>query len=242
MKYLNRINFFLAVLIFITAAGTLHGYELDFSFIGAELVKKEAAREVYRKKSGSLIYKYKDREEAHLSDGTRIIRFGNGKREVYPPDGVKIYINYDGSVKYVYPDGKEKLISMDGVTPFGVKIMRENRTIRRNKIQVHIIYSAEMSDDIMSKYVKNFYDELAKHAHLIVYKKKVRGREIKIVLSNCRFGRTGYCRRNNRKGLDIIGYRDGKKEKVISVKESDIYDKKKYQKAARSIVETMLLK
>jgi hypothetical protein len=242
MKYRKNAAFSLAIALLITATGpqTLFGYELDFTYTGAELVKKEADREVYRKKSGSMIYRYKEREEAHLSDGTKIIRFSNGKREVYPPDGVKITINYDGSIKYTYPDGKEKFISMDGFTPFGVKIISENRTIRRNKIRVNIIYSAEMSDDIMSKYVKKFYDELANHAQLIVYKKKIKGREIKIVLSNCRFGRTGYCRRNNRKGLDVIGYRDGKKEKVISVKESDIYDKKEYQKRARSIVEKIL--
>jgi hypothetical protein len=232
------------VLLFVTASSPkiLYGYELDFTYIGAELVKKEAGREIYRTKSGSMIYKYKEREEAHLSNGTKIIRFSNGKREVYPPDGVKIYINYDGSIKYLYPDGKEKFISMDGVTPFGVKILTENKTIRRNNIQVAIIYSSKMSDDIMNKYVKNFYDELANHAHLVVYKKKIKGKVIKIVLSNCRFGRTGYCRRNNRKGLNIIGYRDGKKEKVIPVKESDIYDKKKYQKRARSIVEKILIK
>jgi hypothetical protein len=233
--------FYIVILLCIAATGPLFGYELDFTYIGAELVKKEAGREIYRTKSGSMIYKYKEKEEAHLSNGTKIIRFSNGKREVYPPDGVKIYIDYDGSIKYLYPDGKEKFISMDGVTPFGVKILTENKSIRRNKIRVDIVYSAKMSDDIMNKYVKNFYDELANYAHLIVYKKKIRGKVIKIVLSNCRFGRTGYCRRNNRKGLDIIGYRDGKKEKVISVKESDIYDKEKYQKRARSIVEKILV-
>ncbi len=233
----------LLILLFVTLAvpGTLSGYELDFSYIGAELVKKEGEREIYKKKSGLTIYKYKNREEAHLSDGTRIIRFGNGKREVYPPDGVKIYINYDGSIKYIYPDGKEKFISMDGVTPFGIRIIGENRTIRRNKIRVDVIYSSEMSDDIMSKYIKNFYDEIANHAQKLVYQKKIRGRNIRIVLSFCRFGKTGYCRRNNRKGLDVIGYRDGKKEKIIPVNDSELYNKDVYRKTARMVVEKILI-
>lgn len=243
MKYLRCSFVSLAFVVFMitTGSGILYGYELDFTYTGAELVRNEAGCEVYRKKSGSMIYKYKEREEARLSDGTKIIRFSNGKREVYPPDGVKIYINYDGSIKYEYPDGKNKYISMDGVTPFGVKIISEKRTINRKKIKVNVIYSAKMSDDIMSKYIKIFYEELVKHAHLIINKNKIKGKDIRIVLSNCRFGITGYCRRNNRKGLDIIGYKDGKKEKVISVKDSDIYNKKEYKKRARSIVEKILL-
>lgn len=226
--------FYILILIVPVKAGA---YSLDFNYLGARQVSKDKNKVTYTKPDGTVIYTFSDREEAVLSDKTRIIRYKDGSREIFTPDGIKINIQYDGTVVYTYPNGKTKKISMEGKTPYGLEIKGERRLVNRENITVDIVYSVNKSDDLMDKNIKRFFRELVSQVQ-----KKVAGARDpeqrahwKLEISNCHFCRTGYCRREGKPGVTIIFFRDFKEHKRMRFHRELIIDSKKIIPVARRI-------
>ncbi len=215
----------------------LFSYELNFNYINAIPVEKSGGKETFKKPDGTFIFRYGDREEAFLRDKTRIVKYNNGKREIYASDGVKILIDYDNSAKYIYPDGKEKLISMDGKTPYGADIQDMKEVLRRTNSVVEIVYSSMLSDDTVTPQMGRFFRELVKLAQKRAANDNSGLKNLKIVISNCRFSITGYCRRKNRKEILITSYRNEVRDREFSMEYDDLLKKDEYIKLARNTID-----
>lgn len=153
---------------------------------------------------------------------------------------VKIVYENDGSIKYIHPDGTEKKISMDGKTPYGMEIEEEKKSIRRKNFTVEIIYSKMLSDDSMDRYVKRFFNEFEVQAHKKIFSIKVPTGKMKLIISYCKYCKTGHCKRVNKKGLKIIAYLNEKKIKELSFPLDDIISKNNFQLSARKAVDHFL--
>ncbi len=218
----------------------LFAYVLNFNYYGAKLVKRNNDREIYKKSDGTTIFKFKHKETAILRDKTKIVRYNDGRREIFAPDGVIIFFDYDGTVEYRYPDGTIKKISMDGRTPYGLEIKELKKTVRRGSFYAEIIYSPQYSDDNINRYIKKFFDEIERQIHIRVYRNRIENKKMKLVFSNCRFCKTGYCRRKNVKGLEIIVFVNNRKREEIKINYSDLLKKSDYIKIAAKTVENIL--
>ena len=150
---------------------------------------------------------------------------------------VKIVYEKDGSVKYLHPDGTEKKISMDGKNPYGMEIEEVKKSIRRKNFVVEIIYSRMLSDDSMDRYAKRFFDEFEGLVHKKIYSIKVPAGKMKLVLSYCKYCKTGHCRRINKKGLKITSYLNEKMVKELYFTQDDIISKNNYQLSAQKAVD-----
>jgi len=220
------------ILIMLALPVVLAAYTIDYHSNDAVFVSKDNDRETFTKPDGTIIYKYSNREEAILPDKTRIIKFSGGKKLIFNPDGVKQTIDPDGSMTCEYPDGKKKTFPMDGLTPYGMKIKGERRLINRETITVDIIYSAHKSDDHCDKNIRRFFDELAGHVQQLVADAPLPRNSLhwKIELSNCRFCKTGYCRREGREGVTLIFYRNFKEEKRTTYSRAALIDSSSYER------------
>jgi len=215
--------------------------QLDFNYYGAAVVKKDKNTEVYKKPDGTVITKYKDREEAILPEGTIIKRFAGGKREISFQDGRKTLVEYDGTVTEYLKDGKTKKISMDGKTPYGSDILEIKRMVSKDNFTVNIIYSAKFSDDNLNTYTTDFLNKLVEGVQKYVGKKRVLPtRDTSMVISVCRFCRTGYCRRKNKKEIEIVSWVNGKRGREISVYYRDILKKNRAKEFAEHAVRMLL--
>ena len=230
---------FLSVMIFPSA---LFGYTIDFDDTGAVIIEKKGGVAVYKKPDGSIITKYNDREEAVLTDNTVIIKYKNGKREINTPDNVKIIIDYDRTTRYLYPDGRERIISMDGKTPYGLDITDLKEVVRKKNSTVEILYSSLLSDDNATAPMSKFFKELVFQVDNYLYKNSVSFKHMKIVISNCNFCLSGYCRRKNRKEISITAYRNYVKDKDIILDYQEILQKDMHNKLAKKIVNEIFTK
>jgi len=219
MKFTRLLQSLSLVLVLVSGAAA---YELDFDYNGAVRTGIEGGRETWKKKDGTVIVKAPDREEAVLRDETRIVRFSNGNREVYAPDGVVIHIRFDGETRYRYPDGTQKVLCMDGLTPYGLSIKDHSKVIRRRGFTVEVVYSSRLSDNVLERGVKKFYDELVAQITRRVYAGRVPNMRMRVVISNCRFCKTGYCRRKNRKEVTVTSFLGDKKDRELSIRHDDI--------------------
>ncbi|MCP4134423.1 MAG: hypothetical protein GY754_25850 [bacterium] len=232
----------LAVFIILIFPVLLFGQKLNFNYHGAVLKKKDAQKETYVKKNGTVIDKYEDKEIAVLKDKTKITRYKDGKREILTPKGVKIYIDYDGSTRYLYPNGKEKKISMDGRTPYGSLIKQERRIVSKGAFRAVVVYSSMMSDDDLRGHTKIFFNHIVKQIERWVYSKRVPGVKMRIIVSNCRFGVIGFCKRKNKKELAVISYKNDKKDRETSLQYEEILNKKNHVKLAVKVVRDLFQK
>lgn len=151
-----------------------------------------------------------------------------------------MYIMDDGSVKYISPDGTEKVVSMDGKTPYGMNIKEERKVLRRRSFVVELVYSAQLSDDNMDKYLTPFFKELESQIVRWMYNHQVPKKTMRIAVSNCRFCKTGFCKRKNKREIAIIRFTGDKEEKMISFKHEDIIAKKKHPELVAKTIETLL--
>jgi hypothetical protein len=125
---------------------------------------------------------------------------------------------------------------LEGITHYGMPIEEITKKYRNDNAVLEIVYSKMLSDDNMDDYVKRFYDELLSQIEKWLYEKKLPVANMKIVISNCKFCKVGYCKKKNLKEIKLVSYRDEKKKTQIALNHIDIMDRKKYVDIARSVV------
>jgi hypothetical protein len=180
--------------------------DTDFTMNGAVLKEKKNNTEIWEKPDGTVITVFSDKAEAILPDGSRIIKYSNGKREVFTKDGKTIIVDEVKGLRE-YSNGKNKQ-SMDftGMTPFGEKIQRIEKVIQKDP-RIRMIYIPEKSDEILYPEkseekveweIRDFYDGLydtirQKYINDAQQKNKYSGKPFDIEISYCRYCKTGYC-------------------------------------------------
>ena len=189
----------------------LVAYKMDFSEEGAVQTGKGEGYVELRGRNGETILRYADKSQARFRDGTAITRYMDGSRDIAAPDGTTIRVEYDSSVRYTYPNGKVVNISMDGKTPFGMDVEERRNVLRKGAISIEITYAAKQSDYSPDKYMENYFRELNDSIRVALDAGRIPEGEYHVVISNCRFCKTGYCRRKNKVEIEVSGWKkDGK--------------------------------
>jgi hypothetical protein len=129
---------------------------------------------------------------------------------------------------------------LEGITHYGMPIEEIKKTYKKDNAVLEIVYSKMLSDDNMDDYVKRFYDELLTQVQKWLYEKKLPANNMKIVISNCKFCKIGYCKKKNLKEIKLVSYINEKKKAQIALNHNDIMDKNKYIGIARSIITEFL--
>ncbi len=213
MKLLISVSY----LVLLTSADA--GRLTDFDYQGAVLKSRTADCEEYQKPDGLRISKCKSQEKAFFPDGTVITRLPDGTREILSPDKSRLTITSDGTRIYKDGNGNEKVISMDGMTPFGEQIERIEKKLGNKNAAISICFAADRSDEHLrptvfkdpeaSKLpvkhgVSRLFDEMINACALRVKSETNKERpSATVVISQCRYCRTGYCKRKNVKGVFI---------------------------------------
>lgn len=149
-----------------------------------------------------------------------------------------ISYNKDGSITQTDSSGKKTTVNMDGKTPEGETIPDVVKKIKSRNTELEIIYSGAMSDMALSfykddGYIRKFYNSLVKISDSRLSEKKFAAENIKIIISNCRIGKTGYCGRMNRSDVKLSIYRDGKAIDEIILQHSNILGRNNSTAAAK---------
>ncbi len=152
-----------------------------------------------------------------------------------------IQYNSDGTVSLEKRNGNDKKFAMDGKTVYGEPIRERRTMLRHRKFYVEVIYSRMFSDmrlsgDGKTNYMERFYKELARQVDHWLQESNLSTGSMKIVVSNCRFSKTGFCGRKNRNEVRIYTYKDGKKGPEISIDHKDLYSKEKTVDVAKKTV------
>lgn len=145
----------------------------------------------------------------------------------------------DGSVKYIAPDGTEKIVSMEGKTPYGMEIKEERKVMRRRDFVVELVYSAKLSDDNMDKYLTPFFKELEEQIVRWMHNHQVSRKTVRVVISNCKFCKTGYCKRKNKREIEITRFYGDRQEGGISFSHQEVIVSKKHPELAAKAVEAL---
>lgn len=126
--------------------------------------------------------------------------------------------------------------SLEGITHYGMSIQEIIKKYKKDNSDLQVIYSKNLSDDNMDNYVKRFYDELLLQIEKWMYDNKLPASNLKIVISNCKFCKVGYCKKKNVKELTLVLFINEKESKKLEFKHVDIIDKNKFADMARSSV------
>jgi len=148
--------------------------------------------------------------------------------------------NSDGSITYTSADGKTRHVNMDGKTPYGVVIEDERRIMRRRNFTLELIYAGSLSDDLKEGALKTFFSELDAEFRRWIYNSKLPRKKVKIMVSNCRFAKTGYCKRKSLRGITVYLFHKGKKVKAHSINRNDILNKKRRPFLAAEVVKKLM--
>lgn len=159
-----------------------------------------------------------------------------------PAFSAGVTYNSDGSVSFKSSDGQVRRINMDGKTPYGITIKGERKVLRRRNFLIELIYDAPLSDDLLEGPVKTFYNELEKELQRWMHTNRLPRQLMKIQISNCRFGKTGFCRRENLKGLTLYIYRNNKRIREVHLDRSDILSTAKRPALLTSLVKKIMKK
>lgn len=131
---------------------------------------------------------------------------------------------------------------LEGITHYGMPIEEITKTYHKDDGTLLIVYSKTLSDDNMDDYVKRFYDEMLRRIELWLYSNRLPARNMKIVISNCKFCKIGYCKRKNIREVRLASYASDKPFKQVSILHSDIIDGSKYAVISGSVVIDLLEK
>lgn len=126
--------------------------------------------------------------------------------------------------------------SLEGITHYGMPIEEISKSYRKDESVLNIVYSKKLSDDNMDNYVKRFYDELLRQIEKWLYENKLPSKDMRIVISNCKFCKIGYCKKKNIRELDLVLYSNDKRIRHLALMHDEIIDKTKYLDIARSAV------
>lgn len=131
---------------------------------------------------------------------------------------------------------------LEGITHYGMPIDEITKTYHKDDAVLVIVYSKMLSDDNTDDYVKRFYDEMLRRIELWLNSNSLPGKNMKIVISNCKFRKIGYCKKKNIKEVSLISYANEKQFKQVSILHSDIIDSSKFADIAGSVVIDLLEK
>jgi hypothetical protein len=161
-------------------------------------------------------------------------------RPVMGPAADKMRYNDDGTIEISGPSAKSGKISMDGKTPYGDVIAEVRDTVGKKDFILEIVYSPALSDDILEGNMKLFYQELRASLQNWINNSNPAEDSMRLVISNCRFSRTGYCRRNRKSGIAMALYRGEKKLKELNIRYEDILNREKIRALALKAVDDIM--
>ena len=130
--------------------------------------------------------------------------------------------------------------SLEGITHYGLQIEEIKKSYKKEDAVLEIVYSKTLSDDNMDAYVQQFYDELLHQIEKWLYENKLPAAKMKIVISNCKFCKIGYCKKKKVKEISLVSYKNEKKFKQVSFNHTEIIDRHKYVELAQSAVVDLL--
>ncbi len=133
-----------------------------------------------------------------------------------------------------------ELTSLEGITHYGMAIDEVSKKFVKDDAILEIVYSKNLSDDNMDDYVKQLYEELIRRIEFWISSRKELNKHIKIVISNCKFCKIGYCKKKGLKEIRIISYRNNKEFMRTSVIHRELLEKEKIPKIAERIVSKLL--
>lgn len=138
------------------------------------------------------------------------------------------------------PSEIANLEALEGITHYGMPITEIMKKFACDDSVLEIVYSKNFSDDNMDDYVKNFYNELLRQTEKWLNENKLLHKKTRIIISNCKFCKIGYCKKKNIKELCLILYTNEKRITQLAFKHTDILDKTKHMEMARSAVINLL--
>ncbi len=132
------------------------------------------------------------------------------------------------------------LESLEGITHYGMPITEVTKKYANDDSVLEIVYSKNLSDDNMDDYIKKFYNELLRQTEKWLIENKLPYKKMRIVISNCKFCKIGYCKKKNIKELSLVSYNNGKRIKQLAFKYTDTLNITKHTDMAQSAVITLL--
>lgn len=132
------------------------------------------------------------------------------------------------------------LASLDGITHYGMAIEEVTRKLEKKGSVLEVVYSKNLSDDNMDDFVKLLYDEMIRLIEAWFYEQKNPENGIRIVISNCKFCKIGYCKRKGIKEIRITSYKNGNEFRHTTVIHRKLLEKEKTPEIARGLVSAVL--
>jgi len=239
------------VLLIFSATALFAVQDTDFYMTGAVLKEKKNGIETWQKDDGTIITIFADRSEAVFSNGSKIIKYKDGRREVMSSDGTKIVVDDSKGIREYTDTNSSKKIDFQGRTPFGEQILKVEKQILKEP-RISIIYIPEKSDEMLYPEkteekvdweIKNFFDGTynslrQKYANDAQNKKNYRGKPYDIQVSFCRYCKTGYCF-DKQKQVTVEFLEDGVVIKSLSLESIMLRDKNKLKEFIKNIVSYM---
>jgi hypothetical protein len=127
-------------------------------------------------------------------------------------------------------------VSLEGITHYGMPIKEITRSFKQKDATLEIIYSKMLSDDNMDNYVKRFYNELLRQIKAWLLTGTLPAQNVRIVISNCKFCKIGYCNKKNVKEISLVLYTNDKEKKDIAFKHAEVIDGIRYVTLARRVI------
>ncbi len=131
---------------------------------------------------------------------------------------------------------------LEGITHYGMPIEEIRKKYHKDDAALEIVYSKTLSDDNMDDYVQRFYDELLQEIQNWLYTNRLPARDVRIVISNCKFCKVGYCKSKGTREVTLTSYMNSKKKKQVSFSHDKLIEKKPHEALARSAVQVLLEK
>lgn len=130
--------------------------------------------------------------------------------------------------------------ALKGVTHYGMPIDEKIQTYRKDNNILEIVYAKDLSDDNMDNYMQRFYDEFLSAVEKRLYTGQLPTHKIKIVISNCKFCKVGYCKTKNIKEITFTSYRNNIYYKKITFQHQSILDSNEASRIVRNAVSTLI--
>lgn len=127
----------------------------------------------------------------------------------------------------------EEALALDGRTHYGLPIEDVRKLITYDDFAGEVIISAEHSDNLPGKYLMTFYEEFTRQLQRVLNEKdSIPEYKLQIRISNCRFGKTGYCGRENRTDIIIAAFKNGENHREMALERIEVIHPDKYMKTA----------
>jgi hypothetical protein len=132
------------------------------------------------------------------------------------------------------------LASLEGITHYGMAIKEVSKKLEKKGAVLEIIYSKDLSDDNMDDYVTLLYDEMLRLIEAWFYGQKDPETGIRIVISNCKFCKIGYCKRKGIREIRFVSYKSDKEFRQVTIIHRKLLVKDDIAEIARGLVSALL--